>query len=79
VSWCQWSSAISGAFQQCALCKAGLYAVPCGLLPKWPGRWRLEAAWEPSWFLRLMWSGNAMHRLEVWRGPSFASSRWFFL
>jgi hypothetical protein len=37
------------------------------------------AAWEPSWFLRLMWSGDVLHRLEVWRGQSFASSRWFCL
>jgi hypothetical protein len=34
---------------------------------------------EPSWFLHLMWSGNAMSRLGVWRSQSFASSWWFFL
>jgi hypothetical protein len=53
---------------------------PCGPhLPKLFGHCRLAAAWEPSWFLHLMWSGDAMCRLEVWRGQSFASSRWFFL
>jgi hypothetical protein len=48
---------------------------PCGLhLPK-----RLVAVWEPSWFLHLTWSGDALHRLEVWRSQNFASSQWFFL
>jgi hypothetical protein len=52
---------------------------PCGLcLPQWSGHWRL-AAWEPSWFLRLMQSGNTMHGVGVWRSQSFPSSRWFFL
>jgi hypothetical protein len=52
---------------------------PCGLhLPKWSGHWHL-AARDPSWFLHLMCSGNATRGLEVWRGQSFASSRWFFL
>jgi hypothetical protein len=50
---------------------------PCGLcLPKPSGHWRLAAAWGPSWFLHLMWSGDALCRLEMWRGQSFASSRW---
>jgi hypothetical protein len=31
-------------------------------------------AWVPSWFLCLMWSGDSLHQLEVWRGQSFASS-----
>jgi hypothetical protein len=53
---------------------------PCGLhLPKPFGCCHLAAAWEPSWFLHLTWSGDAMHRLEVWRSQSFASFRWFFL
>jgi hypothetical protein len=53
---------------------------PCGLcLPKLSGCWHLAAAWEPSWFLCLPWSGDVMHRLGVWRGQSFASSQWFFL
>jgi hypothetical protein len=53
---------------------------PCGLrLPKQSGSCHLEAAWEPSWFLHLMWSEDAMHRLGVWRSQSFASSWWFFL
>jgi hypothetical protein len=34
---------------------------------------------EPSWFLRLMWSGDAMRGLGVWRSRGFASSPWFFL
>jgi hypothetical protein len=50
---------------------------PCH--PKPSGCWHLAAAWEPSWFLCLTWSGDALHRLEVWRSHSFASSRWFFL
>jgi hypothetical protein len=39
-------------------------------------RWRL-AAWEPAWFLHVMWSGDALRGLEVWRNQrnqSFASS-----
>jgi hypothetical protein len=40
--------------------------------------WHLEV-WEPSWFLHLMWSGDAMRRLGVWRTWSFASFWWFFL
>jgi hypothetical protein len=35
--------------------------------------WHL-VAWEPSWFLHLMWSRDAMHGLGVWRCWSFASS-----
>jgi hypothetical protein len=31
------------------------------------------------WFLRSTWSGNAMHRLGMWRSQSFASSQWFCL
>jgi hypothetical protein len=41
-------------------------------------KWHL-VAWEPSWFLRLPWSWDAMRRLVVWRNWSFVSSRWFFL
>jgi hypothetical protein len=40
--------------------------------------WHL-AVWEPSWFLCLTWSGDAMHGLGVWRCRSFASSWWFLL
>jgi hypothetical protein len=54
--------------------------------PKQGRSWHL-AAWEPSWFLCLMWwaGGGGMVvvyatcRLGVWRCGSFASSRWFFL
>jgi hypothetical protein len=50
---------------------------PCGpCLPKPPGRGCLAAAQGPSWFLRLCEVQMALHRLEVWRGQSFASSRW---
>jgi hypothetical protein len=53
---------------------------PCGpRLPKPSGCCHLAVAQGPSWFLCLMWSGEAMHRLEVWRSQSFASSHWFFL
>jgi hypothetical protein len=45
----------------------------------WASRkWHL-AVWEPSWFLHLLWSGDAMRGLGVWRSQSFASSWWFFL
>jgi hypothetical protein len=37
------------------------------------------AAREPSWFLHLTWSGDAMRGLGVWRSRSFASSWWCFL
>jgi hypothetical protein len=36
-------------------------------------KWCL-VAWEPSWFLCLLWSGDAMRGLGVWRSQSFASS-----
>jgi hypothetical protein len=53
---------------------------PCGLhLPKPSGCCQFVGAWELSWFLHLTWSRDAMHRLEVWRSQSFASSRFFFL
>jgi hypothetical protein len=48
-------------------------------LPKLSGHCHLATAWEPSWFLCLTWSGDVMHRLEVWRSQSFASFWWFFL
>jgi hypothetical protein len=35
--------------------------------------------WEPSWFVHLTWSGDAMCMLEVWRSQSFVCSQWFFL
>jgi hypothetical protein len=51
---------------------------PCGLrLPKPSGH--LAVARGPPWFLCLTWSGDALRRLEVWRGQSFASSLWFCL
>jgi hypothetical protein len=46
--------------------------------PKQVSSWRL-AVQEHSWFLHLMWSGDAMCGLRVWRCQSFASSWWFFL
>jgi hypothetical protein len=53
---------------------------PCSLrLPKRSWHWHLEAAWGPSWFLRLMCSGDGLRALGVWRTQSIASSRWFFL
>jgi hypothetical protein len=78
-----WGSVCPGgyALAQCFLWE---YCVPlsspCVLhLSKWSGSWHLAAAQEPSWFLWLTWSGDAMHSLEVWRSQSFASSWWFFL
>jgi hypothetical protein len=47
-------------------------------LPKPSGQGHL-AAQGVSWFLCLTWSGDAMHRLQVWRSQSFASSGLFFL
>jgi hypothetical protein len=45
----------------------------------WAGRsWHL-AVWEPSWFLRLTWSGDPMPRLGMWRSQNFASSLLIFL
>jgi hypothetical protein len=35
-------------------------------------------AWQPSWFPHLVWCGDAICRLVVWRCWSFASW-WFFL
>jgi hypothetical protein len=34
--------------------------------------WHL-VAWEPSWFLHLMWSGDAMSGLGLWRSQHFPS------
>jgi hypothetical protein len=48
---------------------------PCGLrLPKCYGSWRL-AVQEPSWFLHLTWSGDAICELGEWRSQSLASSQ----
>jgi hypothetical protein len=47
-------------------------------LLKQSGSWCLVVR-EPSWFLHLTWSGDAMHGLGMWRSWSFASSWWFFL
>jgi hypothetical protein len=75
---------VHGAMLICPRVVCGIYHMllssPCGLsLPKLSGHCHLAVAWEPSWFLCLMWSGDAMHRLEVWRSHSFAFSWWFFL
>jgi hypothetical protein len=79
-----WGSVCPGGYGDLAQCCLWEYRVPlsspCGLcLPKPSGRCLLAVAREPSWFLRLTWSGDAMRRLEVWRGQNFASSRLFFL
>jgi hypothetical protein len=56
-----------------------LLSSPGGLhLPEQSGSWRL-AVWEPSWFLRLPWSGDAVSGLGVWRSQGFVSSQWFLL
>jgi hypothetical protein len=50
---------------------------PCDLrLPKQSGCWRLVTR-DPSWFLCLTWSGDAMRRLRVRRSQSFDSSGGF--
>jgi hypothetical protein len=79
-----WGSVCPGGYAYLAQGCLWKYHVPlsspCGLhLPKLSGHCCLAAAREPSWFLHLTWSGDAMCRLEVWRGQSFASSWWFFL
>jgi hypothetical protein len=51
------------------------YRIPlsslCSHHPKPSGHWHLAAAQGPSWFLCSMWSGDALCRLEVWRGSKF--------
>jgi hypothetical protein len=48
------------------------FSSPCGLcLPKPSGCGWLLAVQGPSWFLCSMWSGDALRRLEVWRGSKF--------
>jgi hypothetical protein len=48
-----------------------LLSSPCGpCLPKPSGHCRLVVAQEPSWFLHLTWSGDAVRRLQVWRSQS---------
>jgi hypothetical protein len=54
------------------------WSSPCLRLPKPSGRGQL-AARGPSWFLRLTWSGDSLHRLEVWGGQCYASSQWLCL
>jgi hypothetical protein len=78
-----WGSVCPGGYADLAQGCLWEYHVPlispCGpRLPKPSGHWHL-AAREPSLFLCLTCSGDSLHRLEVWRGQSFASSRWFFL
>jgi hypothetical protein len=78
-----WESVCPGGYadlaQGCLWEYHVLVSLPCGLcLPKLSGSWHL-AAWGPSWFLHLTWSGHVMHGLGVWRSQSFASSWWFFL
>jgi hypothetical protein len=78
----RWRSVCSGSYadlaQGCLWEYLILLSSPCLHLPKLSGCRQL-VAWGPSWFLCLTWSGDSLRRLEVWRGPSFASSRWFFL
>jgi hypothetical protein len=79
-----WGSVCPGGCADLAQCCLWKYHVPlsspCVLhLPKWYGCCCLAAAREPSWFLCLMWNGNVMHGLGVWRSERFASSWWFFL
>jgi hypothetical protein len=79
-----WGSICAGGYADLAQGCLWEYRVPlsspCGRrLPKLSGCWCLAVAWEPSWFLHLMWSGDTMVSLGVWRSQSFASSRWFFL
>jgi hypothetical protein len=79
-----WGSVCPGGYADLAQGSLWEYLVPlsspCGPhLPKPSGRCHLAAAQEPSCFLYLMWSGDAMHGLEMWRTQSFASSEWFFL
>jgi hypothetical protein len=79
-----WGSVCPGGYadlaQGCLWEYRVLLSSPGGLwLPNLSVHCHLVVAWEPSWFLCLMWSGDAMCRLEVWRSQSFASSQWLFL
>jgi hypothetical protein len=69
-----WRSVCPGGYAALAWVVCGSTAVPlsspCLRLPKPSGCGWLVAQ-GPSWFLRLMWSGDALHWLEVWRGLSF--------
>jgi hypothetical protein len=66
---------VQGCLWECCL----LLSLPGGLhLPKQSGSWCLSVQ-ETSWFLHLMWSGDAMCGLGVWSSQSFAYSPWFFL
>jgi hypothetical protein len=57
---------------------AVLRSSPGPRLPMPSGRWWLVAR-GPSLFLHLTWSGDSLHRLEVWMGQSYASSQWLCL
>jgi hypothetical protein len=79
-----WGSVCPGGYADLAQGSLWEYCIPrsspCGPhLPKLSGHWCLAVVQEPSWFLHLTWSGDALCRLEVWRSQSFPSSWWFFL
>jgi hypothetical protein len=75
-----WGSVCPGGYATLAQGCLWKYCVslssPCLRLSNLSGCGRLAAPWGTSWFLRSMWSGDALRRLEVWRGQSFASSQW---
>jgi hypothetical protein len=58
------------------LCAA--YLVTCWSVSPKQVRSQHLVAWEPSWFLCILWHGEAMGRLGVWGCQIFVSSRWFF-
>jgi hypothetical protein len=78
----RWRSVCPGAMLLWPRLICGSTVVPWsspGLcLPKPSGRGRLVAR-GPFWFLYLMWSGDSLCWLEVWRGQSYASSQWLCL
>jgi hypothetical protein len=54
-----------------------LLTSPCPRLPKPSGCGHM-VAWGPSWFLCLTWSGDSLHRLELW-GVSSISPRFLLI
>jgi hypothetical protein len=61
-----WGSVCPGGYADLAQGCLWKYCIPlsspCPCLPKLSWHWHLVAAWGSSWFLRLTWSRDAMHR-----------------
>jgi hypothetical protein len=77
-----WRSVCPGGYAALAQACLWEYRIPRsspGTHPPKPSGRRRLAAQGTSGFSLLMWSGDSLSRLEVWRGQSYASSQWLCL